>query len=934
MAGGRRKRGSVLLLAIGLLTIIAILASTFLIVSNLDAQETEILVTKAQADPSAEGIVSLLQFWLGMDMYADDKGPFGAVADGNTGWAQFIDAVGDANARIDQFLSQPYDRLNTTKFYTRALWTKIFDETPLADVSADVDGDDANDAELYPIYPDANTEERESNFYRAVRVVDLSGKLCINTAGQVFLNGDGSWKTSDLSWPDEMSPCLIQQSKLLGDPVYQKVHRSRCKGLNNVPLRKYDEECGRKLLTPRNVYDPFGIGDEVFLLWCERLGARREEDPAVFSGRLAYKLADDQGLADELRLLNTDPNKERGNCIKRMLTTFSSTAAVVRKPDPDKGLVELEWLQDCRTNKQGVYNRMFQMLQRLGIGGTESEQKLMAAHFTANLEAYLSPGWEGFPWTFKPDGADFTVYGLKQDLVITEVFAKHFGPSDPNAEDGAWGWAIELMNPTHSNLSLTGYSLEVKGSAAVGIPSGSVGGVPEDLSQLASLTAPKAVLYRFEPQPKCKTSLQEFFGVTSVTGWVECKSVNWGENADQVVRLLRVSGSENVPMDEFSTAKMGGYVRSTDPNDPSAGTPASPVVASIRRDDRVQTAAGGSLPLTNYNLGYWTTAGQPGPGLDNGLTDDSTMEGLGKLGDAFGAGILEAERTPTDITRTKELLLDSVGDLCNIYLCGPVKDEGGFPQRVIRQEDSSIFRSSPARGRLPFCPNFPGGTENGVSYGGYNPGTYPDVPAGCMYGEFFTTVVRHHRPRERSRIYGLINVSTALRDVLLCLPWPTKVPRLGRREVEASPPAGEKYYLVSPETAVNYILQYRESGGRQANGGVAGLRSGSSGYAAFLTPGEVAIPLATYMDQVMMAGAPAQAQLAVKRHPDYLRTRNALYRAIAGCITTRSDTFAAYIQIRYRTGGRYKWNYLAVLDRSNVLQRKDTPAIILFTEVK
>ena len=39
MGSERRRRGSILLMAIGMLTIIAILVSTFLIVSNLDAQE-------------------------------------------------------------------------------------------------------------------------------------------------------------------------------------------------------------------------------------------------------------------------------------------------------------------------------------------------------------------------------------------------------------------------------------------------------------------------------------------------------------------------------------------------------------------------------------------------------------------------------------------------------------------------------------------------------------------------------------------------------------------------------------------------------------------------------------------------------------------------------------------------------------------------------
>ena len=109
----RNRRGSVLLMAIGLLTIVAILASTFLIVSNLDAQEADTLATKRQADPIAEAIFSTAIAYALKDLWVDaNDGPFGDIEedspDANTAWSRFIDRPGkDKKFDLDEWLSEP-----------------------------------------------------------------------------------------------------------------------------------------------------------------------------------------------------------------------------------------------------------------------------------------------------------------------------------------------------------------------------------------------------------------------------------------------------------------------------------------------------------------------------------------------------------------------------------------------------------------------------------------------------------------------------------------------------------------------------------------------------------------------------------------------------------------------------------------------------------
>ncbi|MHC4984105.1 MAG: hypothetical protein ACYTF6_13175 [Planctomycetota bacterium] len=75
----RAKRGSAVLLVVGLLTMIALLGGTLLIVSRFNARTAEILVSKSQADQVAFGELSRILELLRDDLFIDAAmGPYGA----------------------------------------------------------------------------------------------------------------------------------------------------------------------------------------------------------------------------------------------------------------------------------------------------------------------------------------------------------------------------------------------------------------------------------------------------------------------------------------------------------------------------------------------------------------------------------------------------------------------------------------------------------------------------------------------------------------------------------------------------------------------------------------------------------------------------------------------------------------------------------------
>jgi hypothetical protein len=145
---------------------------------------------------------------------------------------------------------------------------------------------------------------------------------------------------------------------------------------------------------------------------------------------------------------------------------------------------------------------------------------------------------------------------------------------------------------------------------------------------------------------------------------------------------------------------------------------------------------------------------------------------------------------------------------------------------------------------------------------------------------------------------------------------------------------------------------------RVAATGITNLRSWpgaggtdvSSDSPGFLTPGELAIPLSDYMHYMLgitnltLPGASENNLPATTVNlPGYLEARDALYKAVANCVTVNSDTFAVYVLVQlYDTsvtqptgaaGGTNGYlsqtRYLAVFDRSNCRLATDKPAILL-----
>ncbi|MCK4601985.1 MAG: lamin tail domain-containing protein, partial [Phycisphaerae bacterium] len=683
--------------------------------------------------------------------------------------------------------------------------------------------------------------------WAAVRVVDLSSLMCVNTAAQ---NGG-----TGITMPDATYPVSVDLSSFLGG-LYAGLHDERCgETADTNNLSDFWSKSAQKLLGAESPYLPFAISDEMFCRWLGSNGS------ASSTGRL-------------YEALSTLGNN------RRLLTTLSVTRTLVRHPDTNltaRVALTASTALDSNDTKQALYNAL--------IKADVVEQA--AAHFVANAWAYISeedPNTQAFLFTPNAPYSGEPVYGLVPQLVITEAYANHQPESEDGKKDHVWGYAIELMNTTDAAINLSSYKL----LGVTGEPT---------LPDYSLDPGAKAVLYDWGKGAGASVAVdQTAVGFPASLSLPVPLPANWKQvsgldfSGGNTITLVRVVGSENVPIDQVGAGDIG--YSCSDKQIDIAET------KDIRRDDDSNRC--------RYNVAaYSDPTNTHALGLANGLT----------------ASDLSDVREGFPIKKKAGTGIENLGELLDVYATGPIKGGDAFPQGL------KDFKDSISRGR----PDIRGEVSASAS-------DYPDVPWATLLSELFEVVPPDTtRTDEPTRIYGRININTATKEVLEKLPFPTE----DTFTVKGSD------ITFDAAVAADYILAYRDkkniSGGpqyetdnRSTASGIANLRAVSdSDIKGFLAAGEVAIPLADYAHKLMEDAGLTLAN--AQKDQNYLEVRDATYRSISNLIAVNSDIFAANIAIQLRDEDntiKQTWYYLAVIDRSNCGNADNTPAVLLFCEVK
>ena len=682
----RKNRGSALLLTVGLLAILAMLGSTFLLISRMNRKQCVAIASKIPVDPLAAGIVSQIKEELKRDLYLSDtagEGPYNAakmIADGATDqqkWQRFIDYPMKCSSPTvmarDYWLADG----STSGGHLSNLYGTCTDTYTTADADTDADGNDDAKSENSNI-----GNEIGGTYHVAVRVVDTSGLLNCNTA----------CNATTLTTP--VCPVNVELTSFLGATIYSSVSSAR----NSNDIALYNGNCALCLLDPGASYKPFAIGDEMYLRWLK--GGAQSETGRLFDATKTGETA----LAAATR---------------KHMTTFSCTRSFVRYPDT---VLQVRLAVDKKavsTDGRGLGNAALRqaLYEKLKVIMGDDKK---AAHVVANAWAYADGMDQAKEYAFAPT-AGFTVYGVKPQLVITEAFAKHEKNTlvDPQ-NDGAYGYAIEIYNPTDAAISLTNYKIVHPDGTASPSLSGNIA------------KGAKKVFYDFGKGTQSTDTADTFFGV-SVASWTSCTSVDFSGGGDRKVRLIR--GTNEIPIDEVSNSSTELDYSCANKNSVTE----SDEVKDIRRDDDPARARSNvamyksftSHVLGNVNSTTFTTA--------------ECCEGF-KINEPETSG------------------LANLGELLNVYMAGPIKE--GTTPAALPQQLKTNYATSAFLGRLNYATGSP--VSASVNY----PNT---IACGTLLGELFEAVpvdsIRDPAPAAASRTYGKININTAPKEVLQQLPF-------------------------------------------------------------------------------------------------------------------------------------------------------------------
>ncbi len=904
-----RAGGSVLIMVIGVLTILFMLGATFLAVSHMNAKQSAALAEKAPADPAALGVLTTLVDQMRADLaFSTTGGRYTNTAGGVDAWKSFIDCpMVDETAvpkRSDPWLACtelltaggtiPFISDPTLQWVGTA--TKDFSATGFGAV--DTDGDGYMDSRLYDT---GITNDNGEHYWAAVCVRDASALLNVNVAA-------GPWPAGAADAPSYTSPIAVDLAGFL--PNYASLHNT-IGGANSriaAAMTSSDfNKCAAMVMSPSGNYQPYAIGDETFLRFIGTAGGQYASN---FVGRLyesnAIAVKGNLGAQANRRLLTTYNGSSQ-------IGRTGLAAAVVHNLDITAGGASYD-LVNSSTVRDLVYDRVESFLSQAGLGGSSTtETGIMAASFVANLWAYLdSPALAKAPWAYNRNNV--TAYGTIPGCVITEVFAG--STPDTGANDWAYCFAIEVWNPTSGPITFR---------------------IPESDNTPYTLAANERRVYAwYEDGGSGDYAILGLPSNPLKAGWIQLSATAGSDfrsplaPAQRRVSVVRVDSSGNSwpSIMDTASAEDAGYPHSVLSE---GGLGELPHIG--RRDDSPHRA--------RYNVAAYKTDNVHNLGTPNVNNPN-----------ALNPADVDAKAAyPYPIVSLMGGVRD-IGELNRIYFAAATNEPGkkrAFSQNVAKDTavGSTLFGlTSLTPGRLDLR-------------GGIGGGAFPDVPLASALGEYLTlTPGDTTRLDNPNRVYGKVNVNTATREVLRRI-FPASATTLPQFKAcdDSTIPASAA--TIDWDRAVEFILAYREQRAvvppgtgnvsyvnRDSGSNVPNLRTASK-FNGFLTAGEVAIPLADYAHELMgnmvPYGGPENKNYT--QAAGYVDARDAMYRSISNLITVNSDVFVVnmVVQLQPATNAadaadlakpRQRWHYVAVIDRGNCFKDGDTPAVLLFSEVK
>ena len=992
MIKSNKNKGSILLLAIGLLAIIALLGTSFLFVARMNRSVARAISKKSQSENVARGALLNIAQVLKRDLHENFQSDEYLDASTPEKWYMAVDGVDN---------EMPYGTPGDPSYLRRLQYLDHYlsrnGKTAVAFTGQSTSSPlwiNPNDKSSYAYAYNTNipVEGKSKTYYVTVAVSDLCGKVNLNTARGIF-NKTGTTVTNNgMEWT-----C---QSGIRINPVIKGSNKatfvsSITNAVNNfanyTTTTNYQLNFTRhfasnpsgttnKLLDASNkTVSPFSVAEEAFL---RQLNLSSTLTKPTRLSQLAPTLA----LADRSRIttysaaLNPLRYPSANYYTKFHYPRFDPAANKIYG-DFKSAVTALEGLGNNNNTALDNHPLMFYML---GICSTPAEAKTLTADFVSNIKAQercfinrvgikqwsyrsmtqshgdLEESIDGLlersmGLTVSVDGRPAaSIYAAIPQLVITEAFAyrkKYVDPNDASKTSVAEAYAFEIYNPNHVMIDASNYRIYASGKAVT----------PMLLKGTQKYIRPngKMVIYNVRGK-KYDSATKKFidvqrsdFGFTGAGQWVQSPNMVFDSTKGggmvhlcRKVRSYRLNPNSQdfvLPADHF---RINDATHSGDRRELAFDSTADFAVSHIMRDNDWYRARS---TVAAYIRG--TVDGS----TDSSISITTASHKLGSANNLNETDLAGTVKYPCPLW-VKGEKITGIGDLMNCYLVGLYNSykltsyDGvmysheiarlgngtytDFPHKILelrdKYPDNPIFKNVRGMGRLSALRH-----PSDCNQWGHGKYIYPDLPIGALLSEFIIFQQGLDAKYQGDAAFGMININTASNEVLQSLPFPTYVRKpvlksLASQTGEFTAPNVFSKVSIDPALAASTISNYRENIGTSR----MGYRS-SAPARCFLSAGEIVLPLSKYtLTRTSLSDSSGNAKLDWRA--DVLSTE--LYNEISGAITTRSDTFGVYIAVTEGLPSSASLSdsthiYYAVINRLACGEGLN-PAIMLFERVK
>ena len=978
------ERGTVILLAVGILVLLAMIGTTFVIITALDRQEARCIAVAAPMKGVGLGVSARIQAVL-----LEDLGFKSGVQDGYPyqGCEKWVQQVDFPSAYVDCWLSTPVVNDQGKYAHVSNLYGKRaegpnappgkFENVPALNYGGvpvkdgdrwlvDTDGDGKTDAALV----DTSVRDLQGNrFYVAVRIIDLSGRINVNTVG----TPSAAVPFCD---PPPPPPPLPPPLSIRGNPVtdmdwsrlgfslsFTDLHKARCLPLSQarpIALTMYNNDYVRQPLggvtgtgLPSALGQPPGVfttEDLMAMLWAED---DLSSPNCLLARSRFYATVNNHAEFIHRRHLLTTWNASRILPLQIPTSVSDQLLRYTYDQYPINSRVDLNQAVEAKDYDalfQAFYNAIPRDMMGMFVPSTvfkfnattlmtggnnalDALRRALAAQMAVNAIDFADPDSDRtFASTYKDkagqgrplqdgQGQPLTVFGIERQPFVTEIFYKKYQAE----QDGPVNIysAVELFNPYGADLKLKNYKAKC-GSSTVSLDGKTIkaGGY--------------LVIYS-------SAAVQVRAGAEKV--------MMSGLDLAEPCEILQTVGTTDV---RITVAELPEQLADPNPNDENAKC----VYVVYQRDDRPVHARYSLLRYKRILKDGATNEDDAQHTHDYTNTDDgnsnSTTSNLGAANDKVGNAFNVVPPTPVYVRNGGFI---NVGDVLRLFYIGPTP-EASLEEQLTGMLDTPGIdeRGKLSLGRwdvpdLAALKNKRYIWFNSMGQPFTPPGDYvPKLPVACLFSEFLTVnnpaddgVDNNRRggtddPTEKT-IYGQLNINTATLDAIKCL-FPLSY--FGGNADQA-------------DRVARAILDYRKA-----------KAAGDPLRPCFATAGEVLIPIrsAIAANNDYDDGDPTHP-----RKPNYkvadidpatnkptsddgfttgiqggLANYQILYNRISNMITVRSDTYAAYITVMRFTEAEAKngdlssptavRQYLAVYDRSECYKPTDWPEVLLFAQIR